>query len=130
MGLNTFKSIGEKPLKNRLNIVLTNNPEKYENTDNLIFCNNLENVIEKYKNQECFVIGGGILFKSAMKYVEKLYITWVNKTNGDFKEFYHEKYNPLFFPDLNLFFWKKDSSKYVKTKDNMYECYFNCYSKI
>src|SRR5947208_13642357 len=67
MGAKTFESIG-KPLKNRLNIVITRNKEKYENwkEKNLIFASNLREILEPYKNnpnKHIFVIGGLEIFQ-------------------------------------------------------------------
>jgi dihydrofolate reductase/thymidylate synthase len=45
MGLNTFKLLNNKPLKDRLNIVITSTYEDYQNQPNLIFLSSLENAI-------------------------------------------------------------------------------------
>ena len=37
MGRKTYESLPKKPLPNRCNIVLTSNPDKYNNEENLIF---------------------------------------------------------------------------------------------
>ncbi|EOA06984.1 Dihydrofolate reductase [Mycoplasma yeatsii 13926] len=70
MGRKTFASLNYKPLKNRLNYVLTNNVDKYKDLekeyDNLIIINSVDPIIEKYaKNQEneIFVIGGKIIYE-------------------------------------------------------------------
>lgn len=69
MGRKTFDSIG-KPLKKRINIVLTRNvtlyEEKYIQDENVIFFNNFESVIEYLKIQsskDVFIIGGTSIYK-------------------------------------------------------------------
>ena len=70
MGKNTYDSLPEKhkPLKDRLNIVLTNSPNNYESTSsNLIYTNYddvfsiIENHIMSYSN--VFVIGGVSIYE-------------------------------------------------------------------
>jgi dihydrofolate reductase len=64
MGSKTFESIG-KPLKNRHNIVITRNPEKYqdwqEKNENLVSASDLKETLKPYQtnqNKHIFVIGG------------------------------------------------------------------------
>jgi dihydrofolate reductase len=63
MGRKTFESMGRKPLKDRVNIIITN--QNYENKENLIFCNmdNIYKILENYKNMKHYVIGGSDIYK-------------------------------------------------------------------
>ena len=45
MGSNTFNLLNNKPLENRLNIVITSKYEEYQNQSNLIFLSSIENAI-------------------------------------------------------------------------------------
>jgi len=72
MGRKTYFSIPEnhRPLKNRLNIVLTSNVEKYRDEcfHNLIFVNSYDNVFEHIMNyhitiKNVFNIGGKTLYE-------------------------------------------------------------------
>ena len=85
MGRNTYFSIPEKrrPLKDRLNIVVTSNPYIYEIDDNVVFCK-IEEVLEKIQQYEknytkCFVIGGERLYEYFLDKVDYLYLTRVYK---------------------------------------------------
>ena len=49
MGRKTFESL-KNPLPNRFHIVLTKNPNKFKNQENVIFTNNLDEIISKYKD--------------------------------------------------------------------------------
>src|SRR6266511_3774789 len=67
MGSKTFESIG-KPLKNRHNIVITKNQEKYRHWQekNLIFAANWKEILEPYKenpNKHIFIIGGKEIYQ-------------------------------------------------------------------
>ncbi|CAI2190811.1 1693_t:CDS:2 [Funneliformis geosporum] len=84
MGAKTFESIG-KPLKNRHNIVITKNKEKYQNQQdkNLIFTSDLEGVLENYKgnkNQDIFVIGGREIYQQTYFYADFYYVSIVKGT--------------------------------------------------
>lgn len=79
MGSKTFESIGE-PLKNRFNIVITRNKEKYKNlTDkNLIFTDNWKEILEPYKansNKHIFVIGGREIYQQTYSYADYYYVS-------------------------------------------------------
>jgi len=77
MGRKTFNSINNKPLKNRLNIVITSKYEQMENNENLIFLSNIKNAIY-YANllpniNNIWIIGGSSLFND-IKQINYQYI--------------------------------------------------------
>src|SRR4051794_22622074 len=78
MGSKTFESIG-KPLKNRHNIVITKNKEKYKNQQdkNLIFTSDLKGILENYKgnkDQHIFVIGGCEIYQQIFFMADYYYV--------------------------------------------------------
>lgn len=101
MGRKTFESVG-RPLPNRLNIIVTRDHNFTISArpckDGQVFiCYSLEQAIEiasqKYKN-EIFIIGGGEIYRQAIKLMDKLYLTVVDK---EFPE------ADTFFPDYSRF---------------------------
>lgn len=76
MGYNTWKSLGEKPLPNRLNIVLTD-----KNISNVETSNHIFKVIDKYEKDErdIFIIGGAFVYNECLrlKVVDEILITVV-----------------------------------------------------
>jgi dihydrofolate reductase len=101
MGRNTYFSIpdNKRPLKNRLSIVLTREPEKYKEItnkyNNVIFTddeNIYENILlfpKKYSDTyptldkffKLFIIGGNEIYQ---KYIPLCKILWVTKINSDY----------------------------------------------
>lgn len=90
MGRKTYESLPIKPLKNRYNIVLTTNPDKYVSKhENLVFTN-MENISNFIKNQtkkwgeQVFIIGGSDIYRHFLDKCSKLHITVVDKeVDGD-----------------------------------------------
>ena len=97
MGRNTFFSIPEerRPLKNRLNIVLSGNPNLYQDmsNSNVIFTDN-DNIYidclnspEKYRNvypflnENCkvFVIGGKQIYEKLISLCDTIWLTQIKK---------------------------------------------------
>lgn len=87
MGYNTFKSLGCKPLPERINIVATGKKldnsflTKDPNFDNLFYTNKPDAVIRLhtiYQRVELIVIGGASLYQIAMRYATKFYITEID----------------------------------------------------
>jgi len=133
MGKNTFFSLPEKnrPLKNRLNIVLTKNPENYIhfNDKNLIFTNNnniienISNLLLNNDNKELFpylksnfniiIIGGKQIYE---KYISSCDILWITsiKSNYDCDLFFEYDYRKSF--KENIYYEDKDITiyKYIK----------------
>jgi dihydrofolate reductase len=81
MGRKTFDSLPNGALPNRHNIVITtsNRVNTISPTQSLIFKNNIEELIEEYKNskEEVFVIGGGLIYQQFLPYCKKIYWTTV-----------------------------------------------------
>ncbi len=90
MGKNTLKSLPNgKPLKNRVNIVLSHEP-----TDGVINASSLEEFIslvkEYSKKGTVFIIGGASIYKATLDIVDEIYMT---KVDEDGKA-------DVFFPDI------------------------------
>lgn len=100
MGRKTFESIG-KPLPNRLNLVISRN--KQPNTENLIFCNSLEEAIAlaSHQDEDIFIIGGGEIYKQAMPLAQKLHLTLVDTI----------KEADTFFPEVDINEWQLETQQ-------------------
>ena len=103
MGKNTYESLPEqhKPLKNRLNIVLTNSPDNYKSaSSNLIYTNYanvfsiIENNLMSYPN--VFVIGGVSIYELFYNNISSFYVTYVDKS------FDVDKHFPMLTNDFSL----------------------------
>ena len=112
MGRKTYFSIPleKRPLKNRLNIVVTSKPEIFvsERNDKVVFCKSrevkslLNDNKEKFDN--VFVIGGESIYKMLMHITQTIHITRVKKNfNCDTyfpafeSEFEKVQTSPMFF---------------------------------
>jgi dihydrofolate reductase len=82
MGRKTFESIG-RALPGRTNIVISRN--KIELPEGVLLANSIEQAIAFVdKETECFVIGGGSIYKDVIKYADRLYITKIHaEIEGD-----------------------------------------------
>ena len=81
MGRKTFMSIPNAPLKNRTNIVLTT--DKTFCPDGVIVVHSFEELfkqIEKYDNNDVFIIGGATLYNKLIDRCYKGYITKIHTT--------------------------------------------------
>lgn len=87
MGRKTFESIG-KPLPNRRNIIITRNTEY--SVDGCEVVNSLEEAL-LLTNNNCFIIGGGEIYKQSLEFAKKIYLTIVKE---DFE-------GDSFFPEID-----------------------------
>jgi dihydrofolate reductase len=82
MGSTTWKSLGCKPLPNRINVVLSRTHD-YSGTDAadhtfsdpdtaLVFCEN------EYPDKEIFIIGGSAIYEQYKYIVDRFYVTEIN----------------------------------------------------
>ena len=93
MGENTFYSIVNrlnKPLPKRHNIVCTLNPDFHY--DGVEVVHDAIAFLEQKHDEEVFVIGGMQIYKLALPYADRLYITHVKK----------EYEGNVFFPQINF----------------------------
>jgi len=100
MGDTTYYSLPEKtrPLPNRINIVLTLDDEKVKplEDEGCIVMRSVKEVYDKYKNEDCFIIGGGKIYLEFLSLSDKMYLTFI-KGNFECDTFF-----PLF--DKLIFF--------------------------
>jgi dihydrofolate reductase len=119
MGRKTLESFpNSKPLKNRVNIVLSSDTSlKIEGATIVNDLNMLFDELKKYNTNEVFVIGGGAIYKMLEPYCDTAYITEIDA----------EKDADIFFPNLSkMDEWKLIESS-EKKEDNGIEFVFNKY---
>ena len=105
MGRKTYESLPIKPLKDRINIVLTR--DKNFHPPSIVVKHSLQDVIEYCKNYDkIFIIGGQSVFEEGLKIADTLELTRV-----------HENYDgDAFLPEINFDEWvlknKEDGEGY------------------
>ena len=89
MGRKTFESIG-RPLPGRLSIVLTHNSDWRTDHEEVKVVSSLEEALELvsqaegFSSERAFVIGGGEIYRLALAYADKVFLTRVHTTiEGD-----------------------------------------------
>ncbi|NPV13269.1 MAG: dihydrofolate reductase [Ignavibacteria bacterium] len=80
MGRKTYDSLPNKPLPNRLNVVLCNDDPTFSPDPSVIVLETVNEVLDFVKNynDESFIIGGGMIYKLFLPYVDKIYMTTVH----------------------------------------------------
>ena len=107
MGERTFFSLPKHPLPNRRNIVLTDVKGKTFEGAEAVY--SLEEMIQAVKGEEeAFVIGGGMVYRQAMKIADKLYITHIHHSWED---------ADTFFPEIKESEWKLLSAERHEADD-------------
>lgn len=98
MGRKTFETLG-KPLKNRLNIVVSRNKSYKTSYEDVVIKSSLDLAIEhcdNLKSTKLFIIGGGEIYKQAVPFVDEMIITFMNfEAEGEVK-----------FPKINSDDWQ------------------------
>ena len=141
MGRKTYESIG-KPLPQRTSIVLTRSLElpigveklsvppqtttKVTQTavieGNIFIINSIEKGIDLARQQcetELFIIGGAEIYKLAMPFLTRLYVTEVQTSiEGD-----------AFFPDIDAAWQEKSREKHSRDEKHQYDYDFVVYEK-
>jgi len=131
MGRKTYEASKEttdskpKLLKERANIIVSH--QKDLKIENGFVTDTIKNAIDIAKNQigseEIFVIGGGEIFKEALKedIIDRMYITFIDKkVIGD-----------SFFPEIDLNVWslERSSKRVVEINEINLIYYFQTYIK-
>jgi dihydrofolate reductase len=102
LGLNTFKSIGAKPLPNRKHIILTKDPIDPVPAD-CFLAHSIDQALEIGKklspDGEIMICGGASVYQQFLPLAQRLYLTYIHANfEGD-----------TFFPELNMQDWKEVS---------------------
>ncbi len=98
MGRKTFETLG-KPLKGRLNIVVSKNKSYKTSYDDVVIKSSIDEAIEycnSLKPEKIFIIGGGEIYRQAILFVDEMIITFMKfEAEGEVK-----------FPSINNDDWK------------------------
>ena len=97
MGLNTFNSIGGKPLPGRKHIILSNDPN-YQAPADCVTARSIDEVVEMIKDvPEAMICGGASVYRQFLPLAKRLYLTYVHASpEGD-----------TFFPEVNMAEWNE-----------------------
>ena len=88
MGSNTLLSFpGGNPLKNRTNIVLWPSGEKREDCTIVGSLDELKNALKEHEDEEIFVIGGAMFYRTMLPYCESVLVTKVD-ADGEAQVFF------------------------------------------
>ena len=116
MGRKTYESIG-RPLPNRRNIIITRD-DKY-NVDDCEVVNSIEEALLLTGN-DCFIIGGGEIYKQVLHLAEKIYMTVVDE---DFE-------GDTTFPELPRAWYTSKEEKFLADDKNPHNYSFVIYEKF
>ena len=107
MGKNTFLSLPGGPLKERRNIIISDNrKDQFEGCETVF---SIEEAMDKCsKDQESFVIGGASIYRQFLPFASRLYLTLVDKSfDAD-----------TFFPEIDPAEWIEISREFPEDKGN------------
>jgi dihydrofolate reductase len=119
MGKNTYLSLPVRPLPNRTSIVITDDPT--DHYEGCIMAFSIEDALSHCNTgEECFVIGGGSIYKQFLPLADKLYITRVHKSyEAD-----------TFFPVIKEEEWElTEQEDHIDEKNNELKFSFQIYKK-
>lgn len=112
MGRKTFESLG-KPLKGRLNCIVTKNKNYRVPFDEVKIFFSLKESLEFFEKSDwerIFIIGGGKIYDQAVFFVDEMIISYMNfKAEGD-----------VYFPKIDKNIWKVES----KDKREEFEIFY------
>jgi dihydrofolate reductase len=120
MGRNTFLSLPNGALPNRRHIVISD--QEGEIFDGCEMARSIEEAIQLAGvKDECFVIGGGMVYSQFLPLAGKLYLTQVQESfEAD-----------TFFPEIDFGQWKAQSTEKVEAGDrNQYAHTYTEYVRI
>jgi len=106
MGRKTFESLGNKPLPNRTNIIITAN--KNFKAKNCILAHSLQEAIFYAKaDANPFILGGAHIYKQAIALADVLDLTFIH----------HSFEGDVFFPEIDKAIWKETARQDFKADE-------------
>ena len=122
MGRKTLESFpGQKPLPNRVNIVLTRDPHYHAEGAVIVHdMDELKKALQPYPDQSVFVIGGEAIYRQLLAECDTAYLTKID----------HVFDADAFFPDIDAMpEWQCTSTSEEQTYFNLVY-YFTVYQKL
>jgi len=101
MGRKSYESIG-RPLPKRTNVIITRDP--FYTVSNCVVVHSVEEALKfalDNNEEEAFIIGGGEIYRLALPFVDRLYLTEVDL----------EVEGTIYFPTLDIDEWNLVSSE-------------------
>jgi dihydrofolate reductase len=119
MGRNTYLSLPKGALPNRKNIVISDRPG--ETFPGCEMAYSISEAIEKSKNdKECFIIGGGMIYRQFLPLAVRLYLTRVH----------HSFEGDTYFPEIDFSQWEAIESETIdQGENNEYASTFTAYRR-
>ncbi|MCP4312252.1 MAG: dihydrofolate reductase [Bacteroidetes bacterium] len=120
MGRNTFLSLPNGALPNRRHIVISDIAD--ENFDSCEMARSIDDAVAMAgESDECFVIGGGMVYAQFLPMASKLYLTQVH----------HSFDADTFFPEIDFSLWEALSSESVEAGErNQYTHTYTEFKRI
>ena len=118
MGRKTWESLPKKPLPNRTNIVITSNPNMYNDAEFMdLFDAKLYLIYNK--NDDIFIIGGGQIYEELLPLCDRVYVTKIFKDHDQVDTYFpnldeSDEWAPAMqsalhtYKDLTYQFWQYD----------------------
>jgi dihydrofolate reductase len=104
MGRKTYESFGKRPLPKRDNIVITRNMNYIANGCTVY--HSLEEALSAVKDKDkVFIIGGGDIYRQAMKFADEILLTEIIDKNKNLNLFPLFK-GTVYFPEIDENEWK------------------------
>lgn len=121
MGRKNYIAMG-KPLPRRTNIIITRNP--FFVSSGCIVVHSLEEALayaHAHKETEAFIIGGGEIYRLALEYLDRIYLTTIDlHVDGD-----------VFFPEIDPAQWQVVSEeRHEPDAKNAYSFTIRIYDRI
>lgn len=126
MGYTTYMSLPNRPLKNRVNVVLWDKATSIDCLDGCITFNDFNQLLNFVQIlaplYEVFIIGGQSIYKlfNDVKAYDKVYVTKVDSTDED---------ATAFFPNLDSSSYLKQVEETESVEDNGYSIKFVTYTR-
>jgi len=100
MGRKTFETLG-KPLKGRLNVVVTRQQDLLQESEDLLLFNKLESAVDFFINknvEKIYIIGGGEIYRQAITFADEMILSFMKfSAEGE-----------VLFPVIDEKIWRKE----------------------
>ncbi len=101
MGRNTYLSLPNGALPHRKNIVITDKQE--DSFPGCAMAYSIEQALELTDGDECFIMGGGMIYRQFLPVAGKLYLTTVH----------HSFEADTYFPEIDFSEWEEIETEHV-----------------